>query len=504
MRLQRLLLLSWCAAAAALSSSDAPSAGSTSSSAAAATGAAPVVAAANETQQPDTANATAPATNETELAASSSAAATATPTAAALDAATTTATPNATTNATASLLHALRDRLAYLRANVSLRPVRKKLANLTGLHGFVSNKNNGSAASRAAALNKRVQALFVSAPANGTVNATNTTVAKPLAPPCATIACVTWNLAAESPTAKDAAFLEKLRRHDLVCICVQELEDLKPRRTPGQRAEAWTRLLAEKFPSKTHQIVADQSAGPVRLTVLQKKKSKLLKVEACATGDVACGIGNVLRNKGCAAAFLDLKVREGKTSATAKLLVVSAHLAAHAHKASDRDADYHRICRELLPQMPQQWGSHDLLDCVDGCLFAGDLNYRLDLPREEAERGALSGDFAALLEYDQLKNRKAAGCAFEDFFEGPIDFAPTFKFDPRSSTYDSSKKQRVPSWTDRVLYVPRGATKRSPELVLASYGSVDTRPSDHRPVVATFALRPRQTAPAPLDKRRAW
>ena len=33
------------------------------------------------------------------------------------------------------------------------------------------------------------------------------------APPCATVACVTWNLAATSPSSKDAKFLEKLRRH---------------------------------------------------------------------------------------------------------------------------------------------------------------------------------------------------------------------------------------------------------------------------------------------------
>jgi hypothetical protein len=425
--------------------------------------AAPVVAATNATQPPDAANATAPS------------------------------------NST-SRLTTLRGRLANATANItlrpSLRPVRKKLANLTGLHGFVSNKNNGSAANR-------IKTIFASSvPENATVNATNTTLPVP-APPCATVACVTWNLAATSPSSKDAKFVEKLRRHDLVCICVQELEDLKPRRQPGHRAEAWTALLAEKFPAKTHTIVADQSAGPVRLTILQRKRSKLIKVEACTCGDVACGIGNVLRNKGCAAAFLDLRVRYDKTSGSAKLLVISAHLAAHAHKANDRDADFHRICRELLPQMPSEWGSHDLLDCVDCCLFAGDLNYRLDLPRAEAERGALAGDYASLIDYDQLKRRKASGTAFADFFEGPINFAPTFKFDQRSSTYDSSKKMRVPSWTDRVLYIPRSSRKKSPELTLASYDSVDTRSSDHRPVVATFALRPRVSAPAPLVARKS-
>ena len=460
-QIHRILLICWLAAAGATSSSDA-AASTPSSTAAAATGAAPAVATTNATQPPDAVNATAP-------------------------------------NATASLLTTLRGRLANATANItlrpSLRPVRKKLANLTGLHGLVSNKNNGSAANR-------IKTIFASAPVeNATVNTTNTTIQQ-LAPPCATVACVTWNLAATSPSSKDAKFLERLRRHDLVCVCVQELEDLKPRRQPGHRSEAWTQLLAEKFPAKTHSIVADQSAGPVRLTILQKRKSKLVKVEACATGDVACGIGNVLRNKGCAAAFLDLKVRYDKSSGSAKLLVVSAHLAAHAHKAADRDQDFHRICRELLPQMPVEWGAHDLLDCLDCCLFAGDLNYRLDLPRAEAERGALSGDYAALLDYDQLLRRKAQGSAFADFCEGPINFAPTFKFDQRSATYDSSKKMRVPSWTDRVLYIPRSSRKKSPELTLASYDSVDTRSSDHRPVIATFALRPRVSAPAPLVARK--
>ena len=463
--MMRLLVLYWLAAAGATSSSDAPLAASTPSGAAAAAATANATAPAadttNATQPPDAANATAPS------------------------------------NST-GLLTTLRGRLANATANItrpSLRPVRKRLANLTGLHGLVSNKNNGSAANR-------IKTIFASSvPENATINATNTTI-QPLAPPCATVACVTWNLAATSPSSKDAKFLERLRRHDLVCVCVQELEDLKPRRQPGHRAEAWTQLLAEKFPAKTHQIVADQSAGPVRLTILQRRKSKLVKVEACTCGDVACGIGNVLRNKGCAAAFLDLKVRYDKVSGSAKLLVVSAHLAAHAHKAADRDQDFHRICRELLPQMPSEWGAHDLLDCVDCCLFAGDLNYRLDLPRAEAERGAIAGDYASLLDYDQLKRRKAQGTAFADFFEGAINFAPTFKFDQRSSTYDSSKKMRTPSWTDRVLYIPRSSRKKSPELTLASYDSVDTRSSDHRPVIATFALRPRVSAPAPLVARK--
>ena len=37
--------------------------------------------------------------------------------------------------------------------------------------------------------------------------------------------------------------------------------------------------------------------------------------------------------------------------------------------------------------------------------------------------------------------------AFNGFSEGHIQFPPTFKFDPGTENYDTSPKQRVPSWT---------------------------------------------------------
>lgn len=46
-------------------------------------------------------------------------------------------------------------------------------------------------------------------------------------------------------------------------------------------------------------------------------------------------------------------------------------------------------------------------------------------------------------------------CSRARYEEGPLDFLPTYKYDPMSDTYDTSKKARVPAWTDRILYRAR-------------------------------------------------
>ena len=41
---------------------------------------------------------------------------------------------------------------------------------------------------------------------------------------------------------------------------------------------------------------------------------------------------------------------------------------------------------------------------------------------------------------------------FKGFNEGDTNFAPTYKYDLFCDDYDTSEKNRVPAWTDRVLW----------------------------------------------------
>ena len=116
------------------------------------------------------------------------------------------------------------------------------------------------------------------------------------------------------------------------------------------------------------------------------------------------------------------------------------------------------------------------------------MNYRICLPNEVVRPAVDKKDWQILKDSDELiQSVKAFQHSdelqyqlYRDFTEGDISFPPTYKYDKRSSKYDTSKKQRVPSWCDRILW------KKNPENVkLQTLGSIlDITFSDHRPVYA--------------------
>ncbi|CAM9772752.1 unnamed protein product, partial [Laminaria digitata] len=127
-----------------------------------------------------------------------------------------------------------------------------------------------------------------------------------------------------------------------------------------------------------------------------------------------------------------------------------------------------------------------LPEVFDRVVWAGDLNYRVNVPRGAADL-LLSRDMhGVLLKNEQLTIERDRGgplAPFAGYREGPLNFRPTYKFDSGSDTYDTSSKRRVPAWTDR-----KGALGAD-KLHLRAYRSVpDLRTSDHRPVIASFVM----------------
>jgi len=359
-----------------------------------------------------------------------------------------------------------------------------------------------------------------------------------------TVSVSTWNLAELAPLEDEASFIRRFRNtvlsssrsdrenrktntgSDIVLISGQECENVKPRRSEGHRSREFRRLMIKHL-GKAYVPLAIHSFGGIQFGLFCKR-SILGEVEAVRIADVACGIGNVFHNKGGIAAFLKMKARKNTNKATdtsksraksVRMLFVTAHLAAHVKNVDARNMDFWRIISELEAQAPpailepkEDHGEESdtsgayLLESTDRVFFCGDLNYRVELPREIAEFTVSEMKSSSdpeklrmeLLRHDQLLRTIAEGAAFPDFAEGKITFPPTFKFDKGTKDYDTSYKQRVPAWTDRVLYKPNGVR------VLEYRSVTEATHSDHRPVFATFrvSLLGRLLPPKPKSTKK--
>jgi len=198
------------------------------------------------------------------------------------------------------------------------------------------------------------------------------------------------------------------------------------------------------------------------------------------TGSVPTGIGRMMGNKG--------GVAIGFSISNTSMLFIHSHFAAHQDKVEQRNNDFHTINSRLslhqkaLERNPLLTNVSDRYDRV---FWLGDLNYRVAAGNRRMVDSLIKQNMIeVLLANDQLNVERESGNVFRGFIEGQITFLPTYKFDHRTNTYDSSKKRRIPSYTDRILW------KASPAVALLTYDSVPAiSTSDHKPVYATFKCK---------------
>eukprot|EP00116_Pleurobrachia_bachei_P006452 sb/3466714/ len=193
-----------------------------------------------------------------------------------------------------------------------------------------------------------------------------------------------------------------------------------------------------------------------------------------------------MRNKGAVAIVL--------TVFGTSILFVTAHLRAHASKVKERNYETERIASSLdFSRYPKERQHNDIFDKVDCAFWFGDLNYRNTCDRQTAEDSISRDDLQPLLECDQLTQQVREKQTLTGFTEAPISFPPTFKFDPGTCNYDTSTKQRVPSWTDRILF-------RSSEDAITNksyHYCPSLMSSDHRPVFGVYLVT---LKPSPISQ----
>merc|ERR1719191_1304660 len=124
----------------------------------------------------------------------------------------------------------------------------------------------------------------------------------------------------------------------------------------------------------------------------------------------------------------------------------------------DRTDNVRRILQESPLRRPQPQKTSGVHEEYDHVFLIGDLNPRLDAERSQVDEWIEKDAKHKLLEVDQLlpllkgKGETEADKIWAAFKEEDIGFMPTYKFDPGTDTYDTGKKMRVPSWTDRILW----------------------------------------------------
>lgn len=223
----------------------------------------------------------------------------------------------------------------------------------------------------------------------------------------------------------------------------------------------------------------------VGLFVVVFVKEELLQhVSHVATTSVACGMMGVVGNKGAVAVRLKLF--------NSYLCFVNCHLAAHTNQVNRRNQDFADIHRRMqfVTQLSGSETKQDILaddyldlkrvvginDC-DVLIWLGDLNYRVEMESRLARIFVQEKQLEIMLEKDQLARERERNVLLSNYQEAPITFAPSYHFDIGTDQYDTSEKQRVPSWCDRILW------RATDKFQAIAYDCVfEARSSDHKPV----------------------
>lgn len=113
----------------------------------------------------------------------------------------------------------------------------------------------------------------------------------------------------------------------------------------------------------------------------------------------------------------------------------------------------------------------------------GDLNYRIHhLDSDMVCDFARKKDFETILVSDQLSQEMKEGKILTGYQEAKVTFPPSYKYFAGSNSFDTS--ERIPSYTDRILYTKDDRRISVDDYSLGSSYTV----SDHKPVMARVEL----------------
>ena len=160
----------------------------------------------------------------------------------------------------------------------------------------------------------------------------------------------------------------------------------------------------------------------------------------------------------------------------------SGHFAAGQTALKNRVEELGDILNSNIIANPSKVTFKGKLSDHEYWFILGDLNFRIDLDNEQVRNLIKSKEYEKLASYDQLNKLKIEDSNFYSIDEGKISFPPTYKYNIGSSEYET-KKNRVPSWCDRIVF------KRNKSILQLDYDSIQKISfSDHKPIYSHFLV----------------
>ncbi|CAK8671196.1 unnamed protein product [Clavelina lepadiformis] len=314
----------------------------------------------------------------------------------------------------------------------------------------------------------------------------------------------TWNVGNTDPVVDDDIVkllkLDSTECADIYMVGLQEIKvdfgDTASRilNFASETYDDWAEVLLNILSKRDYFLIENVKVQAISLSVFAHI-SHLPFIHFIRTDVERTGIGRVWGNKGGVAISANIY--------NENVCFLNTHLAAHRDKDHERMEDVLEIFKEINFKRRATIQSHDLV------LWLGDMNWRIEkFSKEEVVSMIVKKEYDKLLHKDQLMKHMKHKGVISEFCEAAITFPPSYKFDVDSDLYDTSEKQRVPAWTDRILYrvSPHSRTMRSAfarmlhlfsikphdsvpqsdiQIIKGSYTSLmDFQNSDHKPVVA--------------------
>lgn len=267
---------------------------------------------------------------------------------------------------------------------------------------------------------------------------------------------------------------------DVIIICLQEIMAMKSENLKNiifeessEVKQVW-RAFMEKLFKNTHILLQDENLlGLMTIVFVKSENMHFTKIDKFNSEFIKFGRFN-LANKACI--HTQIHINEETFD------VLNCHLTSGTKENNFRKrSDNLKMTYKAIVSKNESLAS----------FIVGDLNFRnsvdIDfiktqielynkLDKTDKERQAI---IDKMLNCDEL-SKVLQDQTFFHLKEEKIDFLPSYRFYIGSKEYDYAEGKRVPSWTDRVLYIIRDEVSLNNTKY---FTDTETCVSDHKPVV---------------------